>query len=139
MEKFYSKVQRDLLAHAIYRIDDFDGRQNIIDDSEFLQIATLKLAKLESFQAHIHLWKDLPKDKNIAQESWVVVKGEVEVNFFDIDGAFLHRDVLRVGDCSITLYGGHSYSAISDSLVYEFKNGPYLGQAKDKIFITDLI
>ena len=139
MEKFYSKVQRDLLAHAIYRIDDFDGRQNIIADSEFLQIATLKLAKLESFQAHIHLWKDLPKDKNIAQESWVVVKGEVEVNFFDIDGAFLHRDVLREGDCSVTLYGGHSYSAVSDSLVYEFKNGPYLGQAKDKIFIEDLI
>jgi hypothetical protein len=139
MEKFYSKVQKDLLAHAIYRIDEFRGRQNIIDDSQFLQIATLKLAEMETFQAHIHLWKDLPKSKNIAQESWVVIKGKVEVNFFDIDGTFLHRDVLREGDCSVSLYGGHSYSALTESLVYEFKNGPYLGQTKDKKFIKDLI
>jgi hypothetical protein len=139
MEKFYSKVQKDLLAHAIYRIEDFKGRQNIIEDLEFLQIATLKLDKLETFEAHIHLWKDLPKNKNVAQESWVVIKGEVEVNFFDIDGALLHRDVLREGDCSFSLYGGHSYMALSESLVYEFKNGPYLGQEKDKKFIKDLI
>jgi hypothetical protein len=138
MEKFYSKVQRDLLAHAIYRIDEFDGRQNVIEDSEFLQIATLKLTEMETFEPHVHLWKDLPKDKNVAQESWVVVKGEVEVTFYDIDGTFLHRDILNAGDCSISLYGGHSYTAISDSLVYEFKNGPYLGQTKDKKFIKDL-
>jgi hypothetical protein len=139
MEKIYSRVQKDLLAHAIYRINEFEGRQNIIADSEFLQIATLKLARLETFEAHIHLWKDLPNVKNVAQESWVVVRGKVEVKFFDIDGTFLHQDVLSEGDCSISLYGGHSYSALSDSLVYEFKNGPYLGQIKDKKFIKDLI
>jgi hypothetical protein len=95
----------------------------------------LKLAKSESFKAHLHVWKDLPKQSSVAQESWVVISGEVEVKFFDIDGSFLHQDILKEGDCSISLYGGHSYSAITDSLVYEFKNGPYLGQLKDKRFI----
>ena len=135
MEKFYSKIDVDLLAHAIYRKKEFEGRQNIVADSEFLQIATLKLAKSESFKAHLHVWKDLPKQSSVAQESWVVISGEVEVKFFDIDGSFLHQDILKEGDCSISLYGGHSYSAITDSLVYEFKNGPYLGQLKDKRFI----
>lgn len=139
MDKFYSKVEEGLLAHAIYRFSEFEGRQNIISESEFLQIATLKLSKMETFEPHIHLWKDLPMGENVAQESWVVVKGEIEVIFFDIDGEFLHQDVLREGDCSISLYGGHSYTALSDSLVYEFKNGPYLGQLKDKKFIKDLI
>jgi hypothetical protein len=135
MEKFYSKVNSNLLAHAIHRVEDFQGRQNIIDNSEFLQIATLKLNQNESFDAHIHLWKDINSSENIAQESWIVIKGKIEVKFFDIDGSFLHRDELNPGDCSVTLHGGHSYSAISDALVYEFKNGPYLGQIKDKKFI----
>lgn len=138
LEKYYSKVDTDLLAHIIHRIEDFNGRQNIIQDSEFLQIATLKLQESESFQAHIHLWKDLQSPTNIAQESWVVIKGRIEVTFFDLDGSLLHRDVLEEGDCSVSLHGGHSYSAISDSLVYEFKNGPYLGQVKDKKYIKDL-
>ena len=135
MEKFYSKVDSSLLAHAIHRLAEFDGRKNIINDSEFLRIATLKLNQNESFDAHIHLWKDIVSSKNVAQESWVVIRGTIEVNFFDIDGSFLHRDLLHQGDCSISLHGGHSYSAKTDALVYEFKNGPYFGQVKDKKFI----
>jgi len=139
MEKIYSRVERDLLAHAIYRLNEFNGRQNIIADAEFLQIATLELYQSESFDAHIHLWKDLPRQDNVAQESWVVIKGEIEVSFFVIDGTFLHKGVLYEGDCSISLHGGHSYSALTNSLVYEFKNGPYLGQIKDKKFIKDML
>jgi hypothetical protein len=46
------------------------------------------------------------------------------------------EEILEPGDISLTLHGGHNYVALEeDTLVYEFKTGPYLGQEKDKVFI----
>ena len=43
--------------------------------------------------------------------------------------------VLR--DISITFYGGHNYVSLEDDTrVYEYKTGPYMGQARDKEFIV---
>ena len=34
--------------------------------------------------------------------------------------------------------GGHTYEIlVDDTVVYEYKTGPYMGQAKDKEFITE--
>jgi len=39
---------------------------------------------------------------------------------------------------SITLYGGHTYEIMEDdTLVLEFKSGPYYGQKLDKEFMSD--
>ena len=36
----------------------------------------------------------------------------------------------------MTFRGGHNYLCLEDdSLVYEYKTGPYYGQKKDKVFI----
>ena len=37
----------------------------------------------------------------------------------------------------ITGLGGHTYKAIGEVKVYEFKTGPYKGQKADKRFIDD--
>tara|TARA_R110000850_G_scaffold180956_1_gene306445 strand:- start:231 stop:464 length:234 start_codon:yes stop_codon:yes gene_type:complete len=75
----------------------------------------------------------------IAQESWVVIKGSVEVSFFDTDGDFLEKHVLNSGDSSFTLEGGHTYLILEDdTLVYEYKTGPYLGQNNDKAFLDEI-
>jgi len=43
---------------------------------------------------------------------------------------------LRPGDASFTLYGGHTYEILEDdTIVYEYKTGPYEGQKLDKTFI----
>ena len=47
--------------------------------------------------------------------------------------------MLNVGDCSITLGGGHNYLILEhDTLVYEYKTGPYKGQKLDKVFLDEL-
>ena len=44
--------------------------------------------------------------------------------------------ILKPGDASFTLEGGHNYLILEDNtLVYEYKTGPYEGQALDKTFI----
>jgi hypothetical protein len=72
----------------------------------------------------------------IPQESWVVIRGMVQVEMYDLDNTLLHTDVLEPGDISVTLEGGHNYLIMADdTLVYEYKTGPYKGQEKDKTFI----
>ena len=56
--------------------------------------------------------------------------------FYDLDNSVLTTEILNVGDASFTLEGGHNYEILEDNtLVYEYKTGPYEGQEFDKVFI----
>jgi hypothetical protein len=137
MEKIYSKVRPNTLLHLIYRLDEITNRTNVSPDDEFLQLASLKMHKGQTFKAHKHIM--LEKVINIAQESWLVVKGSVECIFYDLDDAIIAKPILHPGDCSMTFRGGHNYLILEDdTIVYEYKTGPYLGQQFDKEFIDDL-
>ena len=142
MELIYSKIDPKKVLHIIFRSKEFDNiknghRINIVDEKEFIQLSALKMIKGQTFRAHQHIWKDGEK-KVIAQESWVVIKGRVKCSFYDIDGTIIKEPFLNAGDCSITLEGGHTYSILEDNtLVYEYKTGPYKGSENDKIFLNE--
>ena len=134
MEQIYSRKQPELLLHIIYRLADVNGRTNIVPETEFLQLASLRMSKGQTFKAHKHI--HCSKTVNIAQESWVVLKGAVKCILYDIDDTIIAERVIAVGDCSMTFRGGHNYLILEDdTIVYEYKTGPYLGQTLDKVFI----
>ena len=135
MKKIFSRVEPEKLLHLVLSTSNNQGRAQLVDSDQFLQIANLELKSGETFSAHKHLWKDLPSNKSIAQESWVILKGSVEVTFFDLDNSKLETHILNAGDLSITLYGGHGYKVLEDTTAIEFKSGPYPGQALDKKYI----
>jgi len=124
------------LCHLIHRFEDFQpGRKDLIDSGEFLQCASLQMEEGKTFKPHQHKWNHWEGQK-IAQESWVVLNGRVQVSFFDEGGEFIKSDILDNGDASFTLYGGHNYEALeTETKVLEFKTGPYFGQEHDKTFI----
>ena len=133
MIKIYSRSEKDKLLHILYKKEDFADRQDIVEPSEFIQVASIVLSNNQTFKPHKHIWKDSKITKVIAQESWVVVKGKIKVEYYDLNNELLETFILTEGDCTITLYGGHNYTSLTDdSLVYEFKTGPYEGQANDK-------
>ena len=135
MEKIYSKVDGRLL-HVIHRMHEFQGRQDVIPENNFLQCATLKMEKGKTFLPHKHITKDRRYSEQIAQESWVIIKGSVKCIFYDIHDNIIAEPILKEGDASFTLYGGHTYEILEDNtLVYEYKTGPYEGQKLDKVFI----
>lgn len=138
IEKIFSKIQEDLLLHMVNFLDDTGfERINIAPESEFLQAAVLNKPKGATFKPHKHIWK-AGKHKVIAQESWVVIKGKVKFILYDIDDTIIAEKILHAGDCSMTFCGGHNYEILEDNtIVYEFKTGPYCGQALDKEFIND--
>ena len=54
----------------------------------------------------------------------------------DIDDTIIAEPVLGPGDCSMTFRGGHNYVILEDdTIVFEYKTGPYLGVQFDKTFI----
>jgi cupin fold WbuC family metalloprotein len=136
MHKIYSKVDPTKHLHTVFRYLDINSRNEVADEHQFLQLATLRMEKGKTFRPHQHIWKPSPVDRIIAQESWVVIKGSVEVSFFDTNGTLLEKQIISQGDCSMTFEGGHTYTILEDdTVVYEYKTGPYQGQAKDKVFL----
>ncbi len=136
MEKIYSKVDPTKLLHLIVRKDDIKpGRQDVISEENFIQCSILNMEEGKTFKPHKHIWKERTRNV-IAQESWIVIQGSVKCIFYDIDDTIIAEPILNVGDASFTLEGGHNYYILEDNtLVYEYKTGPYEGQKLDKTFI----
>tara|TARA_B100002019_G_C21205158_1_gene566243 strand:- start:286 stop:696 length:411 start_codon:yes stop_codon:yes gene_type:complete len=135
MKKIFSKIDPNILLHIVNRLDEIDGRTDIAPENEFIQLATLKMEKGKTFRPHKHIWKP-GEVECIAQESWVVIKGSVKVIMYDLDDTIIETPILYPGDCSMTFQGGHTYEILEeDTIVYEYKTGPYKGQKNDKEFI----
>ena len=135
MDSIYSNIEKGTLLHLVYRCDEIKGRTDISPTEEFLQLASIKMGKGDTFRPHKHIYKK-GKDTVIPQESWVVLKGRVKVVMYDLDDTIVATPILEQGDLSMTFRGGHNYIALEEgTLVYEYKTGPYEGQALDKEFI----
>jgi cupin fold WbuC family metalloprotein len=136
MEKIYSKQDPGALLHMIVRKEDMQpGRQDVVPEENFIQCSILNMEKDKTFKPHRHIWKERTRNV-IAQESWVVIQGSVKCIFYDLDNEIIAERILYSGDASFTLEGGHNYLILEDNtLVYEYKTGPYEGQALDKTFI----
>jgi hypothetical protein len=137
MDRYFSNIDGRLL-HIVNRLSEFEGRKEIVPADNFLQCATLRMENNKTFPPHKHITKDRHYPQQIAQESWVVIKGSVKCKFYDIDDTLMAEPILNAGDASFTLYGGHTYEILEDdTFVYEYKTGPYEGQQLDKEFIND--
>ena len=140
MKKIYSKIEPDKLLHIIHKVDEFytieDGhRRDLVGDDSFIQLSAMNMKKGHTYRPHQHIWKP-GEEKCIAQESWVVIKGSVKVIMYDLDDKVISTPILYPGDCSMTFQGGHNYEILEeDTVVYEYKTGPYKGVENDKEFI----
>ncbi len=143
MYNIWSRVNPTILCHKIWRVSesswdsDTKERIEIIEPNQFIQCAFLQMNEGKTFKPHQHIWKCGP-ERIIAQESWVIIRGLVEVSFYDIDGTLLEKQILKEHDASFTLQGGHTYEILEDNtIVYEYKTGPYTGQENDKKFLDE--
>ena len=135
MKEIKSNIDNSVL-HIIHRANDSGSfRKELVPSTEFIQCSIINGNQDQKFRPHHHLYKEIDFSKIIAQESWVVIKGAVQVTYYDKDNSKITSEVLREGDITITLYGGHEYEILEDdTLIYEFKTGPYFGPEKDKTY-----
>lgn len=136
MELIFSKIYPEKLLHILVKKQDLTpGRVEVVPESNFIQCALLNMEKGKTFKPHKHIWKERTRNV-IAQESWIVIAGKVKCIFYDLDDTVIAEPILYPGDASFTLEGGHTYEILeNDTLVYEYKTGPYEGQQLDKQFL----
>jgi cupin fold WbuC family metalloprotein len=140
MHKIFSKIKPDVLLHCVRKMADVVNqesfREDLIPEYNFIQCSSLKLPLEKTFKPHKHIEKQRTFHRHIAQESWIVVRGKVKCIFYDLDDTIVEEVILYPGDASFTLKGGHNYVSLEEgTIVYEYKTGPYEGQAMDKTFI----
>ena len=133
----HSRIDPSVLLFVINRRENIsENRQDLSPGEEYLQCATKQLTKGTTFAPHRH--NELIRETNITQEAWVFLQGKVAARFWDIDDTLIYETELGDGDAAIVFRGGHSFEVLEDeTILYEFKTGPYYGVEKDKSYIEE--
>ena len=128
-----SKKNNKINLGIIFRNKKITNRRNnLCNENEYLQVSTQKLNKNFEIKPHIHL--KLNRKTTITQETWIIIKGEIEVKIYDIDKSYIKKLILKKGDLFILLRGGHSMKVLTNNTeFYEIKNGPYFMDKKKDI------
>lgn len=133
MKQIYSKVYPDSLLYSIIKLNNISQyRTDISPENEFLQVSARKLQKNTVIKEHKHL--NIDRKSTITQEAWLLISGQIKGIFYDLDDTIVGTEILEAGDCAVLYRGGHRLEVLEeDSIFYEFKTGPYLGNDKKQI------
>ncbi len=132
MYKIYSKIKKKKLLHVFYKSKNNFDRINLSPDNEFLQASVIRFKNKKIVRAHHHIKHEMIKTRRPIQESWILIKGNAKITYFDTNNKKIKKFSMKPGDISITFYGGHELEIQKkDTILYEYKTGPYKGNKKD--------
>jgi hypothetical protein len=95
------------------------------------------LAHEAGFVEPAHFHKPVPRQITDLQQMFVVQRGRVAVGLYDDDGRLLREVVLGPGDGIVLIHGAHAVRVLEDMQCISVKQGPFLGDENDKVFITE--
>jgi mannose-6-phosphate isomerase-like protein (cupin superfamily) len=133
------KLIRDNKTYAVLlSAEDFQPGAKFVSEPEWrLQVGLLTLPPGHAIAAHSHLPKDAcPLEST--QEFLLVVRGKMEVDFFDEMGRSFHTETMREGDALLHIRGGHAFRFFEETRLIEVKSGPYRGRENDKVLLGQL-
>lgn len=93
------------------------------------------LAHEAGFVEPPHFHKPFRREIDDLQQMFVVQKGVVGVTLFKDDGKVLRELELNPGDAIVLIHGAHAIKVIEDMQCISVKQGPFLGDALDKVFV----
>ena len=131
MEKEVIKNKGEELVVVIRRGDFPEGLKFYTGEGKFVQVATWNHPKGNRSIPHAH--KEAERTATKTQEVVYVKSGKLKAEIYDDEGNFIDSTEMGEGDIAIIFSGGHSFTTLTDNTqVLEVKNGPYLGEEKDK-------
>lgn len=93
------------------------------------------LAHEAGFVEPPHYHKPIERTISDLQQMFVVQRGLVVVELYDDDGNKLRDIEMQAGDAIVLIHGVHAIRVIEDMQCISVKQGPYLGEEQDKIFV----
>jgi cupin fold WbuC family metalloprotein len=107
-------------------------RLSLTNNEDLLQVGAVIFPKKFRVKAHRHLPIDR-KSIQVTQELWILIKGEMTVEVYDLDNSLAKILEMNSGDMVLYKNGGHSLvTKNKECILYEIKNGPYFGPDIDK-------
>lgn len=93
------------------------------------------LAHQSGFVEPPHYHKPVERMISDLQQMFVVQRGVVVVELYSDDGAPLREIEMHAGDAIVLIHGVHAIRVLEDMQCISVKQGPYLGEEEDKIFV----
>ena len=93
------------------------------------------LAHKAGFVEPPHYHKPVGKRIDDLQQMFVVQRGVLIVELYDDDGEILREVEMKAGDAIVLIHGVHAIRVVEDMQCISVKQGPYLGEEYDKVFI----
>ncbi len=94
------------------------------------------LAHKAGFVEAPHYHKPFAREIKDLQQMFVVQKGEVIVELFSDDKKLLREITLQKGDAIVLIHGIHAIRVTKDMQCISVKQGPFLGDENDKVFVN---
>jgi hypothetical protein len=82
-----------------------------------------------------HYHRPFPRQIDDLQQMFVVQRGIVGVKLYADDGRLLEEVILKAGDAIVLIHGTHAIRVIEDMQAISVKQGPFLGDEKDKVIV----
>jgi len=120
----------DIEVALIIKSDFFQKGINFFtNENEDFQLGYMSRPAGYKIKPHKHILKT--RTINTTSEVLFLKKGNVRVNFYDSNDVFKNSVELKTGDLILLKNGAHGFDILSDSVMYEVKQGPFHG-AEDK-------
>lgn len=93
------------------------------------------LAHKAGFEEPPHYHKPFNREINDLQQMFLVQKGIVIVELYSDEGELLKNVTLKKGDAIVLIHGVHAIKVVEDMQCISVKQGPFLGDENDKVFV----
>ena len=128
----------EVIEHVGTRYAEVIRRDVTVDHTTFFSPAESSfqfglLAHVAGYEEPPHYHQPFSRTIDDLQQMFVVQRGVVGVKLFDDDGDLLQEVILREGDAIVLIHGIHAIRVIEDLQAISVKQGPFLGDAKDKV------
>jgi hypothetical protein len=122
------KVKDKVFAVIADFSDIPEGTIPVTHPERSLQMLMMKRKKGHVVSNHMH--KHMVKSTKRAEEAVVVIRGEIKAKISDRKKHLIGIFTIKTGQCLMVIDGAHEVQITKNTLLYEFKNGPYIA---DKI------
>lgn len=93
------------------------------------------LAHEAGYQELPHFHQEFERIVRDLQQMFVVQRGVVGVQLFDDEAILIREVILNPGDAIVLIHGAHAIRVIEDMQCISVKQGPFMGDAFDKVVI----
>ena len=119
------------LVASIIKLKNLEeGLSFFTNDNSYIQFGTWNYKKGKVLDAHFHNTFD--RNSTQTQEAVVILKGKVECKLYDMNKNLISSHILKKNSVMLQYKFIHEYKILKNSIVLEFKNGPYFGPEVDR-------